>query len=827
MKFTEGYWIKSERATSYFASDAYFIDKVKGADGESVIGMRVVCPTKKITGRGDTLNLPTITIEFTAPGEGMIEVRAWHYEAYLSHEARFQLNRKETPVEVTITEDEAVLVNGRVAVRVDRKSFSYVFYRLFDYEDGEEHPLDLKKPGRRLTGCEYHNLAYIQYDRERSSMLPGDEYLKEDCKRIMLTELSLAPGECVYGLGERFSAFVKNGQSISTWNEDGGTSSDIAYKSIPFYMTNRGYGVFADHTGNVSYEVGSEKVEYVGMSVSGEEFRYILIDGYGAELMERYTALLGRPALPPAWSFGLWLTTSFTTNYDEATTSSFIDGMAERDIPLSVFHFDCFWMKEFHWCDFEWDERTFPDVKGMLARYHEKGLKLCAWINPYIAQGTKFFKEGVENGYLLMRADGHGVKQIDHWQAGMGLVDFTNPKAAEWYLAKLKTLLDDGIDCFKTDFGERIPTDVIYYDGSDPVSMHNYYTYLYNRAVFGLLEKEKGKNEAVLFARSATAGGQQFPVHWGGDCSANYPSMAETLRGGLSFAMSGFSFWSHDISGFEATATPDLYKRWVAFGLLSTHSRLHGSGSYRVPWLFDEESNDVVRFFTNLKCSLMPYIYAKAVEAHETGTPVMRPMIFEFAHDPLCNHLDMQYMLGDRILVAPVFDESGFAHYYLPQHHTANRPWTHLLTDVKMKGGAYVYNQKFGYFSLPLYVLPNTILARGKSEEWVGTIADSRSVWEGGKGSAEKVRPDYDYEKGTELHIYELVDGFSAETVIVNVRGEKVCTVTAERNGDVITLTSEGKVNLDGMKAIPHIEGFAREGVELSGDCAKLQLRVE
>ena len=176
-------------------------------------------------------------------------------------------------------------------------------------------------------------------------MLPGDEYLKEDCKRIMLTELSLAPGECVYGLGERFSAFVKNGQSISTWNEDGGTSSDIAYKSIPFYMTNRGYGVFADHTGNVSYEVGSEKVEYVGMSVSGEEFRYILIAGYGAKLMERYTALLGRPALPPAWSFGLWLTTSFTTNYDEATTSSFIDGMAERDIPLSVFHFDCFWMK--------------------------------------------------------------------------------------------------------------------------------------------------------------------------------------------------------------------------------------------------------------------------------------------------------------------------------------------------------------------------------------------------------------------------------------------------------------------------------------------------
>ena len=191
---------------------------------------------------------------------------------------------------------------------------------------------------------------------------------------------------------------------------------------------------------------------------------------------------------------------------------------------------------------------TFADVKAMLARYkEEKGLKICVWINPYIAQGTPFFKEGMEKGYFVMRKDGKGAKQVDFWNPGIALVDFTNPAAKDWYIGKLRTLVDMGVDCFKTDFGERIPIDVSYHNGADPLSMHNYYTYLYNKAVFEMLREVKGEEEAVLFARSATAGCQQFPVHWGGDCSASYPSMAETLRGGLSFAMSGFSFWSHDI----------------------------------------------------------------------------------------------------------------------------------------------------------------------------------------------------------------------------------------------------------------------------------------
>ena len=231
-------------------------------------------------------------------------------------------------------------------------------------------------------------------------------------------------------------------------------------------------------------------------------------------------------------------------------------------------------MRPFRWCDFEWDPATFPDPRGMLARLRACGLKVCVWINPYVAQQSALFAEGKEKGYLLRRPDGR-VWQWDRWQPGMAIVDFTNPEACRWWTGHLRRLLDMGVDCFKTDFGERIPTDVVWFDGSDPQKMHNYYTQLYNQTVFRLLEARLGKGEAAVFARSATAGGQQFPVHWGGDSTATFESMAESLRGGLSLGLSGFGFWSHDMGGFEQTASADVYKRWCAFGLLSSHSRLH------------------------------------------------------------------------------------------------------------------------------------------------------------------------------------------------------------------------------------------------------------
>ena len=305
--------------------------------------------------------------------------------------------------------------------------------------------------------------------------------------------LAIDIDEYIYGFGERFTPFVKNGQVVEMWNEDGGTASEISYKNIPFYITNKGYGVLVDNESDVSYEIASEKVERIQFSAEGERLDYYVINGGTPKgTIQKYTELTGKPALPPAWSFGLWLTTSFTTNYDEETTGSFIQGMEDRDIPLHVFHFDCYWMEAYEWCNFTWDPKTFPDPEGMLRRYHDRGLKICVWINPYIGQKSPLFEEGMRLGYLMKKTNGD-VWQTDMWQAGMGLVDFTNPGAVEWYQTKLKTLLDMGVDCFKTDFGERIPVkDIAYFDGSDPVKMHNYYTYLYNRAVFDLLERERG-----------------------------------------------------------------------------------------------------------------------------------------------------------------------------------------------------------------------------------------------------------------------------------------------------------------------------------------------
>jgi len=523
MKFSNGCWL-NKAGYQVFSPQEVYSTKIE----EDIL--TIYAPCNKINSRGDTLGGPVITYKISSPMENVIRVRAYHYMGQQNKGPSFDIyEAKNTKVLIEDNEKDVLFKSGNLKMVINKELWEMSFY----------------KGDKKLTSSMFKSLAYVKTSEERTFMKVSDDDV------FMREELQLSVGELVYGLGERFTPFVKNGQSIDIWNEDGGTSTEQSYKSIPFYMTNKGYGVFVNHPEKVSFEVGSEKVSKVQFSVPGECLDYFIISGESMkEVVENYTSLSGKPALPPAWSFGLWLTTSFTTNYDEKTVTEFVDGMAERDIPLRVFHFDCFWMKDFNWCNFEWDKRVFPDPKGMLKRLKEKGLKICVWINPYIGQESKLFDEGMEKEYLLKKLNGD-VWQWDMWQPAMGIVDFTNPDACKWYSSKLKELIDMGVDCFKTDFGERIPTEVEYFDGSDPYKMHNYYTQLYNKVVFDTIKENVGEEEAVVFARSATAGGQQFPVHWGGDCEANYESMGESLRGGLSLCMSGFGFWSHDIGGFE------------------------------------------------------------------------------------------------------------------------------------------------------------------------------------------------------------------------------------------------------------------------------------
>ena len=727
MKFTKGYWLNLPGVKN---ADCVQIREVKITEKQVYLYTVPYIDDERRAGG------PVLEFFLSAPRADILRTQVYHYMGSAKKEPQFDLAMEDLPLEVTEFEGGLTVRSGRLELKITKAPASFTYY----YD------------GKKIT-----NIG----DRFGHAMVstmqtPEGPYMR--------CQFDVDIGEKLYGLGERFTPFVKNGQVVDMWNEDGGTCSEIAYKNIPFYLSSKGYGLLVNSSGKVSYELCSEVVTRAQFSLPGEKLDFMVIGGGdGKSVLQNYTALTGRPALPPAWSFGLWLTTSFTTDYDEKTVRSFVDGMAQRNIPLHVFHFDCFWMKENEWCNFTWDEAMFDDAPAMLRRMkEERNLHICVWINPYIGQKSPLFKEGMKNGYLLKRPNGD-VWQWDLWQAGMGIVDFTNPAAWAWYQEKLRALLDQGVDCFKTDFGERIPTDVVYYDGSDPELMHNYYPYLYNKCVFDLLEAYKGRGQACLFARSATVGGQKFPVHWGGDCSSNYLSMAESLRAGLSLCLSGFGFWSHDISGFEGTAPADVYKRWAAFGLLSTHSRLHGSNSYRVPWLFGEEAVDVLRKFTNLKCTLMPYLYSAAVEAHQTGVPAMRAMLLEFPQDIPCQDLDRQYMLGERLLVAPVFTKEGDVDYYLPAG-----TWTNLLDNRVVEGGRWL-REVHDFMSLPLMVRENTLLPIG---------ADDQNV-------------EYDYGKDLTLHLFALKDQARAD--VVDMYGNPMLTACAKNEGGSVTLTFEGR----------------------------------
>lgn len=690
MKFTDGYWLNRDGWKVFHPRQIVNV-QVKN---ETV---RAVASTKILNKRGDELDSTQLTISLTPVADGIIKVRLEHYRGYLEPEPHFALNTEAFgQVQADKEHLRAVVIAG-----------------------------DLQA---EISGADDYNLVFTSPDHEltRSKLRCEGIAISPTGEKYLHEQLVIQPGESVYGLGERFGPVVKNGQVVDMWNADAGTASEQTYINVPFYLTNRGYGIFVNHPEKVSFEVGSEVNTRVQFSVPGEFLEYYVIYGpTPKEILNRYTKLTGRPPQLPAWSYGLWLSTSFTTDYSEETVNSFIDQMEQLSIPLSVMHFDCYWMRPSHWCDFTWDPEKFADPQGMLHRLHERGIKVCVWINPYVGQQGEIWQEGKDKGYFLKNADG-SVRQWDHWQSGMSWVDFTNPDARQWYKEHLITLLNQGVDCFKTDFGERVPTDVVWHNGANPERMHNYYTHLYNQTVFEAIKEVRGHEEAIVFARSGTAGGQQFPVHWGGDSEPTFESMGETLRGGLSLGLSGYGYWSHDMGGFEGKPNPNVFIRWLPFGLLSSHSRLHGSSSYRVPWIYGDAAVKTAQRFTALKNRLMPYLMTIAREASQTGTPMLRHMILEHPEDRGSANVDTQYYLGDKILVAPVFTDGGTVQYYLP---TAG--WTNFL-DGTRKDQLGWHTETHELDSLPVMIPDGTVLPLGANSK----------------------RPDYDWNEGVCLYIF-------------------------------------------------------------------------
>jgi alpha-D-xyloside xylohydrolase len=699
-------WLVNQEHTVQYAEEVYTITARE--DNRAVT---LLCPTRKIFSRGDTLNLSTLSLEIEAQIDGVISLEVTHHAGTRRVGPDFELFPDGKPD-----------VKGEVQKSADGKDTTVKAGALSATISGDEHTFDIKfhaTDGSKTLTSLLNRSVGLAYSPALNTPKQVEDMSAH--KHYVFTQTELGVGESIHGLGERFGAWNKIGQSIQVWNEDGGTSSEQAYKNISFWLSSRGYGVFIDTPNKIDLEIGSERCCRLQTTVEGQRLKWYIIYGpTPKEVLTKYSILTGKSNRVPAWSYGLWLSTSFTTSYSEETVQSFVSKMSESHIPVEVLHFDCFWLRPFHWCDFVWDPASFPDPAGQIRRLKEAGLikKVSVWTNPYIGQASPVFKFAADKGYLLKTTNGD-VWQWDLWQTGMAVVDFTNPEACEWFQKCMEKLFDMGVDSIKTDFGERIPTkNVQWHDTSvDPNRMHNYYAFIYNKIVYESVQRKFGKHEAILFARTACAGSQRFPLHWGGDCESTPAALAESLRGGLGIGLASFAFWTSDIGGFEGSPPPWIYKRWVAFGLLNTHSRLHGSNSYRVPWLVDNSSTepenctDVLRHWVQLKRRLMPYLYAQSIESVANGWPAsVRAVAVEFPDDPTAWYIDRQFMVGSQILAAPVFEENGSVEYYLPPGR-----WFNFWDSKEVHGGRWLREQ-YGFFQLPLFVREGTVLLLGQSE---------------------------------------------------------------------------------------------------------------
>jgi alpha-D-xyloside xylohydrolase len=493
----------------------------------------------------------------------------------------------------------------------------------------------------------------------------------------------LSPEDRLYGLGERFTRLDKTHQRIVSWNQDAlGSTSERSHKNVPFVWSPRGWGMFLDTGARIVWELGTRSSQSFTVRVEDGALDAYLIRGRTpADILRSYTDLTGRPPVPPKWSFGLWLSSGGTYR-TQAEVERLVAGASERRLPFDVVHVDPWWMGWRRYCDFRWDRRSYPDPEGFIRGLHKRGLKLCLWEHPYISVESDLFEYGKRRGYFLKGPDGkvlvidYGLSLAprpdglvrratgaDSWNARVAIIDLTRPGARAWFQDLHRPLLRLGVDVFKTDFGEDVPAEAVFHDGRTGAELHNLYPLLYNQAVAQVTAEEGGAG--LVWSRSGTAGSQRFPVGWSGDPAADWDSLAATIRGGLSAGMSGLAFWSNDIGGYRGKPSPELYVRWAQFGLLCSHSRMHGDGP-REPWRFGPQAEAIVAKFVRLRYRLFPYIYSLAHDAARTGLPVLRALPLEFPGDPNAHGKDLEFMVGPWLLVAPVVDQSGERDVYLP-----------------------------------------------------------------------------------------------------------------------------------------------------------------
>ena len=513
----------------------------------------------------------------------------------------------------------------------------------------------------------------IDNDSTQVKLLPFS-FIKRgsDNSRSINPVFLLSPGERIYGCGESFTSLNKVGQKVHlSVTDPQGPETDGMYKPVPFYFSNRGYGIFMHTSAPVTCDFGASYIGAQRLFLADEQMDFFIFFGEPKDILNEYTNITGKSPMLPLWSFGTWM--SRITYFSQEEGLEIARQLRKNKIPSDVIHFDTGWFGVDWQCDYEFAKERFKDPVGMLQQLSKDGFHTCLWQLPYFTPKNRFFPEIIEKSLHVVNATG-GMPVED------AILDFSNPETVNWYQSKIEGLMKQGVSTIKCDFGEAAPYNGFYHSGKGGLYEHNLYPLRYNKALWEVVERSH-PGEGIIWARSAWAGSQRYALHWGGDAATNNIGLLGDLRGGLSFGLSGFSFWSHDMGGFVTASPEDIYRRWLPFGFLSSHTRAHGAPPTE-PWLISESFTDAFRDCAEMKYKLMPYVYAQAKDCSERGLPMVRALLVEFPHDKGAWLVEDEYMFGSQILVAPLMESGNSRDVYLPKGK-----WIDYQTGKVYEGG--------------------------------------------------------------------------------------------------------------------------------------------